>query len=489
MATRMRGPPFDDVGISETHEHGEDGLTDQRVTPNVWLTRLAELYGVPKKDLLVLAANNDPFNCGTPAQIEAARWFAAVYERVGYRGIHLRRLHYRAYDAGLETLDGERYPNTEGQWVALQNASRFARYLGYVDPEDFIDNRAPSPTLSVSGKPYVPEPTYEVEPSTGLLEWYLPRIKTDLAGSVDLSADYRVDGYYYEDALQPNLVEVWSEKSGDDATLKPIAQHYGINYCPGIGFQSVTNIRRMFRRVRNTEKPTRILYISDFDPAGMGMPVAVSRQTQFAFWQLEQLAEEEAPNVKLEPIALTYEQVTGWRLPRKPIKDVDRRKGVWEDRFGEGAVEIDALEARYPGRLSQLVRQRVESLQDTTLVRRLDEAREEAERRVESTVRGVIERHRAAAQETVSEFNEIAERYRERLEALSAEFEGEVEDLRERFREQQEAFVDEVEALDVELPRLPEGEPPDDEDEEWMFDSDRDFVEQTVEFQRRQKKR
>jgi hypothetical protein len=70
--------------------------------------------------------------------------------------------------------------------------------------------------------------------------------------------------------------------------------------------------------------------------------VQVSRQTQFAFWQLKQLAEEEEANVKLEPIALTHEQVVEWRIPRKPIKHEDLRTGDWEDRFGEGAAEIDA---------------------------------------------------------------------------------------------------------------------------------------------------
>ena len=336
--------------------------------------------------------------------------------------------------------------------------------------------------------PDVPEPAYEVEPRGGLLDWYLPRISSDLTGHAAPAVDYSVDGYYYDDGLQPNLVEVWSEKSGDDATLRPIALDAGINYCPGIGFQSVTNIRRMFRRVRDVEKPTRILYISDFDPAGMGMPVAVGRQTQFAFWQLEQLAEEEAPNVKLEPIALTYEQVTEWQLTRKPIKEEDRRKGVWEGRFGEGAVEVDALEARHPGRLGQLVRARVESLQDSTLRQRIRAAGEQAYRRVGSAVHEVVERHRAAAQETVSEFNEIAEHCRERLNTLSAQFEGEVEHLRERFSEQKEAFEAEVESLNVELPQLPEGASPN-EPGDWMFNSDRDFIEQTEEFQRRQKKR
>jgi len=362
-------------------------MGEYEVNPNVWLAEYAKILSLPKKELLVLAANNDPFNCGTPAQVEAAEWFAGVHERVGYPGIHLRRLHYRAYDAGVLTVSGEEYPNTEKQWTDLQNASRYARYLGLVDPGDFVDMRAPTPSLSVSGLPDIPEPRYEVEALDSLLEWDMPSIRIDLTASLQVDAEYRVDGYYYAPDMQPNLIEVWSEKSGDDVTLEPIARTYGINYCPGIGFQSVTNIRRMFKRVRDTGKPTRILYISDFDPAGMGMPVQVGRQTQYAIWYLEEIAEEEAPNVKLEPIALTQEQVVDWELPRKPIKDEDLRKGSWEDRFGEGAVEVDALEARYPGRLGSLVRARVESLQDPSLRHVIGEAQEEAERRVADAVR------------------------------------------------------------------------------------------------------
>ena len=145
--------------------------------------------------------------------------------------------------------------------------------------------------------PYTPDPSYIIEASDVLLEWYLPRIDPGLTAHIRPQADYGVYGYDYAPTLQPHLIEVWSEKSGDDATLKPLARELGFNYCPGVGFQSVTNIRKMFRRAKDTGKPTRILYISDFDPAGMGMPVQVGRQTQYAFWQLAQLAEEEAPNV------------------------------------------------------------------------------------------------------------------------------------------------------------------------------------------------
>lgn len=333
-----------------------------------------------------------------------------------------------------------------------------------------------------------PEPAYEVKAGDRLVGWYLPSVRTSLTGRAIPDADYYVSGYEYSDDLQPLLVEIWSEKSGDDATLGPIASYFGANYCPGIGFQSITNIRRMFRRVRNAGRPARILYVSDFDPAGTGMPVGVGRQTQFAFWQLEQLGEEEAPNVKLEPVVLTYDQVVEWELPRKPIKEADVRKTGWEERFGEGAVEVDALEARYPGRLGRLVRERVESLQDTTLRQRVEDAAELADQWVGDTVRQVVERHRAAAQETVSEFNEIAARYQGRLEALSAEFEGEVEHLRERFDEQREVFEAEVESLEIELPPMAEAVEPTSEADGWMYDSDRDFIDQTEEFRRRQKR-
>jgi hypothetical protein len=450
----------------------------------------ARELGIPKKQLLVLAADNDPFNAGTKGHVEQAEWFAEVYREVGYRGIHLRRLHYRAYDASVPNRQGEPYPNTEEQWKDLQDASKYARHLGLVDPEDFRDNRAPDPYLRVHGVPGPPEPTYEMRPRGGLLDWHLPSISTSLRGHATPAVEHEVSGYEYADYQQPLLVEVWSEKSGDDAILGSIAMRYGTNYVPGIGFQSVTNIRRMFRRIRDVGKPTRVLYLSDFDPAGMGMPVQVGRHTQFAFWQLEQMAsEEDVANVKLEALALTEEQVVELQLPRKPIKEADRRKEGWEDRFGEGAVEIDALEARQPGSLGRLVRERVEALRDGTLRERVEEAGEEAERRVGEAVEELLERHRSEARQSVSEFNQVAERYRERLEALSAEFEQEVGPLRERFAEQEEAFEQELEAVEVELPEMPEAIAPEEHDGDvWMYDSDKEFVEQTEEFRRRQKR-
>jgi hypothetical protein len=52
---------------------------------------------------------------------------------------------------------------------------------------------------------------------------------------------------------------------------------------------------------------------------------------------------------------LTREQAQQFNLPRIPIKESDLRRKGFEERNGEGAVELDALEALHPGELASLV--------------------------------------------------------------------------------------------------------------------------------------
>jgi hypothetical protein len=56
--------------------------------------------------------------------------------------------------------------------------------------------------------------------------------------------------------------------------------------------------------------------------------------------------QEYAPNadIKLIPLALTRDQVITYQLPRIPIKESDGRRAGFEERYGAGAVELDALE-------------------------------------------------------------------------------------------------------------------------------------------------
>jgi len=294
---------------------------------------------------------------------------------------------------------------------------------------------------------------------------------------------FEVTGYNYDSSLQPNLVEIWSEKSGDDRVLRGIANHYGINYQPGIGYASITNIKRMLKRVADHGKPARILYVSDFDDAGNNMPVQVGRHSQFSAWELEELAYSEAPDIMIDDIALTAEQVEELNLP--PIPGTDKR-------------EIDALEALHPGKLREYVTNRVKELLDPDLEDRVGQAEEDARQAVKNELDAIMDEHRERLEEIRVETQEIVNRYNrfyrilgekvaDRYQKLQDRYERHVVGLREDLEREQEEIREAIESLDIDLPAIPEGEV-DTPRDGWLFDSEREFLDQTIRFRRAQRK-
>ena len=87
-------------------------------------------------------------------------------------------------------------------------------------------------------------------------------------------------------------------------------------------------------------KPAHMFYISDWDPQGERMPFSASRHIEY---RLRQCAEH--CEVTVEPLALTPEQIKRYKLPRVPIKSSNRLRDTFEEAYGEGATELDALEA------------------------------------------------------------------------------------------------------------------------------------------------
>src|SRR5215218_6081099 len=152
----------------------------------------------PIKDLIVLAPNNDPFYAGTETQQAMAEWFADIFGQT--TGTHLRRIHYRLVSRGdVVRADGRLYENDANSWAYLNNASRYARYLGLVDPEDLVDRRNPSPDIYMApGWGLEPDWTYELDTNR------LDRISTSVGGwarervSPPVKVDTDVGGYIYE---------------------------------------------------------------------------------------------------------------------------------------------------------------------------------------------------------------------------------------------------------------------------------------------------
>lgn len=292
---------------------------------------LAAFMGVSYRELIALAPQNDPFYVGTPNDVAMGEWFADCWRRAGYSsGVHLRRVHYWCVSQpNMRRHDGQPYENTDAAWKYVCQAAKVARYLGLVQIGDIADNKNPDAHINAN---YSDRET----------EWRLDVPELD---------DPKVWIWGLQNSLaQPYHLEVWCEKSTMNDVLLPVCAQYGANLATFEGEVSVTACYDVARRIERADKPARIFYISDFDPAGQSMPVATARKIEYMLARYDIEA-----NVRLKPIALTSSQVRRYRLPRTPIKESEKRADKFEGVYGSGAVELDALEALHPGVLEGVV--------------------------------------------------------------------------------------------------------------------------------------
>ena len=427
------------------------------------IKKLAKDLGVRVSDLIVLAQQNDPFYIGSPSQLRAAEWFADIWRNFDYEGgIHLRRIHYQivSQDPPLLLPGNEPYRNIEGHWQFLNRASCYARYLYMVDPGDFDDRR--------NNKPQIFVPTKDGTPTIGF------DYNFDEDG-FKLPEFPEMPGYYVEDfeVDQRYQIEVWSEKSTMNDILLPLCEEMEVNLITGTGEISITHACWLMDRLKNSRKPCRIFYISDFDPAGKSMPVAASRKIEKFIYD-----RGGGHDVNLFPLVLTEDQCQKYRLPRTPIKDSERRAQSFEERFGEGATELDALEAVYPGELAKILTAAISNYRDFDLEEKVNQAAENIEIYLDE-IRDEVLAARA---------DEIIELKREHR-LLSSEFESRFQDLNHRLKNLRHAIISDLEDQmpDISDFSIPE---PDHaiELESPLFDSDRDYFQQLVEYKRFQGK-
>jgi hypothetical protein len=162
-------------------------------------------------------------------------------------------------------------------------------------------------------------------------------------------------------------LEVWIEKSTQENAIRPVCDKHRITLVTAQGEISISSMWEAVKRAERygDQTTTVILYISDFDPAGKSMPVAASRKIEFL-----SLIRRSKINMRLYPIALTYEQCVRYQLPRTPIKESERRRQGFEGRYGVGATELDALESLYPGELAKLLEQTIRRFRDDSIKKR-----------------------------------------------------------------------------------------------------------------------
>ena len=364
------------------------------------LKRLAKNTQRSVTNLLALSPKNDPFYVGTPSDILNAEWFLNLWTSFNYEsGIHLRRMHYQIISQAepVKMPNGNPYENTSLCWSFLGEASKSARYLGLVSPENFVDRRNPPAIVP----PIVSQSFYTGITSDCFDGFVFPPMPDppDYDYSIGTRQGYRI--------------EIWCEKSTVNDVLIPLCSRYGATLQTGLGEMSITSILSLVQRIKDDRRPARIFYLSDFDPGGMSMPVATSRKLEYFLKDLPDA------DVRLYSIVLTADQVAEYRLPRTPIKETERRGAKFEARNGVGAVELDSLEALHPGVLKRIVETHLERYYDRTLHQRTIEFNSEIAERFEDVRSGVIKKYQADLSELEFEYQKVTSDAQARLEQLA----------------------------------------------------------------------
>jgi hypothetical protein len=463
-----------------------------------------ETEGTRIADLVALAPQNDPFSCGTKGQTDKAEWFRDLYHKFGISDkVHLRRIHYWAVSQPSGTItkpNGTPYENTDHDWEFLIASAKYARYLGLVDMAKFEDKRNTEPVIrawfqKAGERDYNdPTPSWELINTESMFdEHILPELPTipDLPDDLPTRPAFNVKGY--DSVEQPFLIEIWCEKSTMEDIIHPLCRTYRANYCTGRGELSISMVKDFLDRCVKANRPARILYVSDYDPAGLGMPVSIARKVE---WFIANFTEYADLEVKLEAVVMTADQVASYNLPRKPVKDSDMRKANWIKTQGAGAVELDALEALYPGQLCKILVEKIECYYDRTLYNRAVDAKNELEAHLEdlrSDVKHDIEPEYDALSERYgnlqgkymemqAEFEKMIAPFQERIDAFGEELDGITEDgeaLWSDMAELLEERANDEDYLDLEDFPVPDPELTD-ENPAQLYDSARQYLDQLL---------
>ena len=256
----------------------------------------AKAYGKPVGDFFAMSNDCDPFYIkNNPNKMVLVDWFKDLFEQYWellsdkvVRSLHYLQLHHTVHLADGKT----RYINLDEHYEKLLDAAKYARYVGAV-PFNIIEE------VHNPVDVYIPEslamPDISIEKDTPLLGlWSFP-----------YRPKYELPSVFPRD--QRFVVEIWCEKTY--SPFRDLAKRYGAVWQRSTGEQTLACVNGLFERIKKHKRPTRILYISDYDPAGTSMPLAVSRKLEYLIHEAKEKGEDIQDDVRLYTLALTSAQI------------------------------------------------------------------------------------------------------------------------------------------------------------------------------------
>jgi hypothetical protein len=178
--------------------------------------------------------------------------------------------------------------------------------------------------------------------------------------------------------MQPEYVEIWSEKDSVIGSIQDLTDELGIIVRVGRGFQSATRVNDVAEHLNSIEKLRKqVLYLGDWDPSGEDIQRAAYHLIQDRCHDLKygsgspvlrRLSDQELRSQFLiERIAIHKEDIQKFKLPPLRIRTTedgsyaDSRAKKFVKKHGKNCVELDALP---PTELRRRIREAVEKRMD-----------------------------------------------------------------------------------------------------------------------------
>lgn len=144
-------------------------------------------------------------------------------------------------------------------------------------------------------------------------------------------------------------IELWVEKDALSNVMYRVSSYYHVNLMVNRGYSSVS---AMFDAYNRLNENSVILYFGDHDPSGIDMIRDIrERLLEFGL------------DVKVEPVALTLQQIKQYGPPPNPAKITDPRAKEYIMNYGQTSWELDALP---PNVLMSLAETAIEKYLDKT---------------------------------------------------------------------------------------------------------------------------
>ena len=152
-------------------------------------------------------------------------------------------------------------------------------------------------------------------------------------------------------------VEVWIEKEALSGVIAGICDDLDVPYFSCKGYVSQSEMwsasQRLHYWLREGVQPV-VIHLGDHDPSGLDMTRDI--QDRYNIFN--------TPEIKVERIALNFDQIDQYQPPPNPAKVQDSRFNGYVEKYGRQSWELDALEPRV---MRDLIRDKVESYRDDEL--------------------------------------------------------------------------------------------------------------------------